>query len=250
MPYSLVETPALGDTNAFPVPFPFLKRPDIHAYVDEVEVRPLTWLTSNLVRLPVAAGDLAGKVVRIQRITPNQDAVVTFKPGQLDQGDLNRAVLQLLYVSQEAADRVAALPTPLPGNRYDFKGRRAVNLGDPVDPQDAATAAWTREQTQVAIEQALLADLLSTTSAAFRILFARFLAGLPNQPPPGDLQPWLNGGLLAVTDGEIAPTSPQQAAFNATFGPLFVAYLQNRPTVPSGAPQEVYLNGGLVALAP
>jgi hypothetical protein len=33
--------------NAFPVPFPFLKRPDIHAYVDEVEVRPLTWLTSN-----------------------------------------------------------------------------------------------------------------------------------------------------------------------------------------------------------
>jgi hypothetical protein len=37
-----------------------------------------------------------------------------FKPGQLDQGDLNRAVLQLLYVSQEAADRVAALPTHLP----------------------------------------------------------------------------------------------------------------------------------------
>jgi hypothetical protein len=117
--------------------------------------------------------------------------VVTFKPGQLDQGDLNRAVLQLLYVSQEAHLRL--LPRPRRGGGI---------LGVHGVPEVHRPAA-----------------LEVVAAAAFRILFARFLAGLPNQPPPGDLQPWLNGGLLASTPRWRHPGGPRGPRGSPPGGP-------------------------------
>lgn len=100
---------ASGNTNVFSVTFPYLDKTHVKVYVDGVErvASSLTWTSSYTVQLPDTAASLAGKTVRVQRVTPGDDSAVAFRHGGLSPGDLNTMGDQLLYLLQEAEDRAA-----------------------------------------------------------------------------------------------------------------------------------------------
>lgn len=80
----------------------FLEKSHISVRVNGI-MAPVDWVGESRVRLMYPAPD--GSVVLIQRITPIDDALVTFHNGSnLTKEELNRAVLQLLYQVQEQDD--------------------------------------------------------------------------------------------------------------------------------------------------
>jgi len=64
---------------------------------------PFEWVHDSRIRLTFQPA--GGSVVKISRVTPIADALVTFQNGaNLPQEDLNKAILQLLYKAQETDD--------------------------------------------------------------------------------------------------------------------------------------------------
>jgi hypothetical protein len=247
--FSYVEVPALGDTNLFPVPFEYIRAAHVHAYVDNDEVGGLVWVAKQLVRLPRDPSALAGRTVRLVRVTPRSDPIATFKQGGLDPGDLNLAVRQLLFISQESADLLARLPTPTWDGNFDFRGGRGINVGDPLAPQDAATATWTRAQIQSALSEVAASVLFPDQGALWRALFLGWLRSLPTEPPAGAGLPWMDGGVLSFTPGGDLGSGPEQEDFNERFGPAFAKYLANLPPDFDPSRDMVWNNGGLICLS-
>lgn len=109
MAYSYEQTVAGGGTKVVQVPFPKMSRDHVEVYLNNV-AQPkanFVWLSDTAIELPDYIS--AGTVVRSQRNTPKLAPLVTFLKGRFDELDLNRALLQQLYVTQEAYDAAALI---------------------------------------------------------------------------------------------------------------------------------------------
>ena len=105
MSYSYVTYTGDGTTQDYIVPFPYLKISDIKVSLNEIEQNPLaySWHTSGTIRFVTAPPN--GASIRIQRITDKVTPAVDFRDGStLTEADLDLAVTQLLYITQEAYD--------------------------------------------------------------------------------------------------------------------------------------------------
>lgn len=188
MAYSLSAVVAAGDTNVFPVPFPYLSKSHVHVTVDGAEVLP-TWPTGSTVQLPGTGAALTGKRVLVRRITPVSSPEVAFQAGGLDAKDLNRQGLQLLYCTQEAVDLSLRLDAGVA--IFDAQGKAIKGAGDPVDSQDVVTRQWA--------ETAMSSSLAQAKSAAQAANYA--LAQIAaDQAPSVDVRK-----LGAVGDGTRRP---------------------------------------------
>lgn len=136
MSYSIAEYTGNGATQQYAVPFPYISTAHISAFVDGVEDTTFTWVNTSLIQL--TAIPAAGAPVRIQRVTPVTPLTTFVSGSTLGRDDLNRIVLQALYVVQEREDAEGEL-LAVSGGHYDAQARRITNLADPVGPQDAAT---------------------------------------------------------------------------------------------------------------
>lgn len=95
-----------GDSirSLYDIPFQYLSRDHIHAYVDGY-LAAFRWETSTRIRLVTPAP--AGTTVVVKRITERAERLVTYADGNVLKGDdLNIADTQLLFLSQEALDGV------------------------------------------------------------------------------------------------------------------------------------------------
>lgn len=104
MAFSYAVTTSIGATSVVTVPFPYLTRPHVHFYLDDVEVAfsTVTWTSDSVVDLGSVPG--AGVKIRVARLTPGIVNLVVFLAGALNPFDLNYSVRQLLYLIQEYAD--------------------------------------------------------------------------------------------------------------------------------------------------
>lgn len=105
MAYANSITVASGTTAVVSVPFPYLEQTDVNVAVAGVVVTQslLVWLSGSTIQLPTTPTN--GETVKVYRTTPaTLPAVVFSDPGELEGADLNRALLQLLYIAQEAFD--------------------------------------------------------------------------------------------------------------------------------------------------
>jgi len=141
MPQSYVQYLGNGSTTTFAVPFPYINKAHVTARVDGVQAG-FTWSGDATISLShVVPG--SGSVVEVRRTTPNDARLVDFVDGStLTESDLDQNNTQFLYLSQEAQDRADEGPRLTAQNTYDFQGRRATNLADPVNAQDAVTKTW------------------------------------------------------------------------------------------------------------
>lgn len=140
MAYSYITYTGDGSTQIYTVPFPFIKKEDIHVYVDAVEIpeEGFEWLSDASIKLKTAPE--SGVTIRIRRITDKEEAVVDFQDGSvLSSEDLDQNTRQLLFVSQEAYDALEGTPTIDNDNRWDMLGLPIKNVGPARDPDDAVT---------------------------------------------------------------------------------------------------------------
>lgn len=162
MAFSFVTYPGeVGATTDFAIPFGFLNRSHVFAYVNGVSA-PFTWLSDGLIRMDVApVGDL-----RIDRVTPSAAPVVTFVGGSTHSAHKHDTQnKQLLYVAQEAYDQTSDVLTH-DGAVYDAGGLRIKNVGDPVDADDAVNKAYIDVVTSAAAASASAAAASETNAAA------------------------------------------------------------------------------------
>lgn len=94
-----------GTSGPFSLPFPYIAREHIHAYVDEVEV-PLSFLTNSTVSIPSEPG--VGTSVKLKRSTPKTEPLVDWAgTANLTEENLDLQALQVLYAMQETIDLAA-----------------------------------------------------------------------------------------------------------------------------------------------
>lgn len=146
MAYSYVIYEPDGASDIFGVPFPYLSRRHIHVSIDDSEV-PFEWLTDTMIRLTPAP--TSGQLVFVRRVTPKDTPETDFKDGSvLSESDLDRQVLQLLYIVQESYDRAAdALSVGDGITDYDARLHRIINVAEPVEDSDAATRKFVLDLT-------------------------------------------------------------------------------------------------------
>jgi hypothetical protein len=111
-----------ASVNTYSIPFPYLAEGHVYVYtratgddtsIPEVYTGTVTFLDSSLVTLSPALVDET-KDVQFRRITPSDDLLTRFEtPGPIDKDELNNALLQLLYIVQEAYDLALSIQDDL-----------------------------------------------------------------------------------------------------------------------------------------
>ena len=138
--YSFVAYAGDGGTGPFAVPFPYLDQTHVAVSVDGVSAAH-SWPTTGSVQLDAAAP--SGALVEIRRTTPRDDRLVDFADGAiLTEADLDTAILQQMYLCQEALDAVENTATLASDGTLDADGKRISNVGTPTDDADAATKSY------------------------------------------------------------------------------------------------------------
>jgi hypothetical protein len=108
MALSYTETNGDGATTNFAVPFSYLDKTHVHAYVDDVE-KTFTWVNSATIQLSPAPPVGVLNVV-IKRITPRFEVLVDYNNGSvLFDTDLDIAYLQCLFILQEQNEQAETL---------------------------------------------------------------------------------------------------------------------------------------------
>ncbi len=132
--YVIYTAGAAGTT--YSVPFPYIDK--AHVFASSLgNTLSMTWLNSGLVTIP---GAVQGASLTIYRATPSGE-LTSFSDGTSLSGyDLNTALRQARYISEEAQDAVAnKVGLNLVTGTFDFAGRRLTNVNTPTSAQDGAT---------------------------------------------------------------------------------------------------------------
>ncbi|MGL4353245.1 MAG: phage tail fiber protein [Aeromonas popoffii] len=136
MALSFVRYTADGNQNVFPLTFPYIDVGHIVVKVDDSFWNFTVDKQYNRVTLnPTPA---ANRVVSIRRNTPRQNPYSNFSGGNaFGQVNVNNNFLWQLYISQEIAEGGLSEEFQ-PDHDIDMGGKRIINLGAPVNPDDAA----------------------------------------------------------------------------------------------------------------
>jgi hypothetical protein len=155
MAYSYVVYTGDGLTTDYAVPFGYLVKADVTAFVAGEETS-FTWLTDASIQFASAPDN--GAEISIQRNTNRDARVVDFtNTSILDEETLDKDALQLFYIVQEAFDSLTGtLGLDPDDNKFDADGGVLKNIGglefDGVDQLQAAIDA--AEAAQAAAEAA------------------------------------------------------------------------------------------------
>lgn len=141
MALSYVRYTGNGSTTQYAISFTlgFLSRDDVHVYVDDVEVS-FAWITDGLIDLDVAPGN--GTEVLIRRIVDKTALIHAYTDGAVVvESNLDDSNKQSLMAAHEFID---GLISPDGGFNTDISmnGNRIIDLGTPIDADDAVTKAY------------------------------------------------------------------------------------------------------------
>lgn len=148
--YSIEDYTASEGQTTFTIPFPYIDEEHIFVYLNSTDITAYvnfnspTEIVIEDIDIDTPAPTIsAGDTVRIQRVTPIDEALVDFSNGSnLGESDLDTSGLQFLYVTQEAQDAVSDALRKNTDGIYDAGSVRITALGTPTDATDATTKAY------------------------------------------------------------------------------------------------------------
>lgn len=140
----------------FDIDFPYLDKSHIRVLVNGTDT--LQFEFANETRIQLDDAPNAGDVVTLLRESSPSTRLVDYQTGSvLSEEILDQDSLQGFYLAQEANDIKEVALSRDGANRWDANYSRMINLGDPVDDQDAATRSWVLSATS---------DQVATATAA------------------------------------------------------------------------------------
>lgn len=155
-----------GSTREFNIPFEYLARKFIAVSLIGVDRKTLTLNTDyrfasrTVISLNRAWGSADGyTTIEFRRYTSASERLVDFTDGSILRAyDLNVAQVQTMHVAEEARDLTADTIGVNNAGQLDARGRRIVNVGEAVDPNDALTLGQVQKWNNSALYSADRAD--------------------------------------------------------------------------------------------
>lgn len=155
-----------GSTTDFNVPFDYLAKKFVKVTVDSREklggdygdtTKDYFFVDKTTIRFNTAPA--SGTEIIIRRYTSATDRIVSFKDASvLKAKDLDVSTIQTIHIAEEGRDIINdALIVDKEGN-WDAKGKRIVNVGDPIDDNDAITLKFYKEDAKGAYQAKLDAE--------------------------------------------------------------------------------------------
>lgn len=155
-----------GSTTDFSVPFDYLAKKFVKVTVDSREklggdygdtTKDYFFVDKTTIRFNTAPA--SGTEIIIRRYTSATDRIVSFKDASvLKAKDLDVSIIQTIHIAEEGRDIINdALIVDKEGN-WDAKGKRIVNVGDPIDDNDAITLKFYKDDAMGAYQAKLKAE--------------------------------------------------------------------------------------------
>ena len=155
-----------GSTTDFNVPFDYLAKKFVKVTVDSREklggdygdtTKDYFFVDKTTIRFNTAPA--SGTEIIIRRYTSATDRIVSFKDASvLKAKDLDVSTIQTIHIAEEGRDIINdALIVDKEGN-WDAKGKRIVNVGDPIDDNDAVTLKFYKDDAMGAYQAKLDAE--------------------------------------------------------------------------------------------
>lgn len=155
-----------GSTTDFNVPFDYLAKKFVKVTVDSREklggdygdtTKDYFFVDKTTIRFNTAPA--SGTEIIIRRYTSTTDRIVSFKDASvLKAKDLDVSTIQTIHIAEEGRDIINdALIVDKEGN-WDAKGKRIVNVGDPIDDNDAITLKFYKDDAMGAYQAKLDAE--------------------------------------------------------------------------------------------
>ena len=155
-----------GSTTDFNVPFDYLAKKFVKVTVDSREklggdygdtTKDYFFVDKTTIRFNTAPA--SGTEIIIRRYTSATDRIVSFKDASvLKAKDLDVSTIQTIHIAEEGRDIINdALIVDKEGN-WDAKGKRIVNVGDPIDDNDAITLKFYKDDAMGAYQAKLKAE--------------------------------------------------------------------------------------------
>lgn len=155
-----------GSTTDFSVPFDYLAKKFVKVTVDSREklggdygdtTKDYFFVDKTTIRFNTAPA--SGAEIIIRRYTSATDRIVSFKDASvLKAKDLDVSTIQTIHIAEEGRDIINdALIVDKEGN-WDAKGKRIVNVGDPIDDNDAITLKFYKDDAKGAYQAKLDAE--------------------------------------------------------------------------------------------
>lgn len=155
-----------GSTTDFSVPFDYLAKKFVKVIVDSREklggdygdtTKDYFFVDKTTIRFNTAPA--SGSEIIIRRYTSATDRIVSFKDASvLKAKDLDVSTIQTIHIAEEGRDIINdALIVDKEGN-WDAKGKRVINVGDPIDDNDAITLKFYKDDAKGAYQAKLDAE--------------------------------------------------------------------------------------------
>lgn len=150
---TVITYPLNGSTRDFNIPFEYLARKFIQVTLIGRDRKPLTniddyrFTSKNQITTNRAWGTGDGyQLLELRRFTSATERLVDFSDGSILRAyDLNVSQIQTLHVAEEARDLTADTIGVNNEGHLDARGRRIVNLADPVNDLDAVNLKSIKE---------------------------------------------------------------------------------------------------------
>lgn len=155
-----------GSTTDFNVPFDYLAKKFVKVTVDSREklggdygdtTKDYFFVDKTTIRFNTAPA--SGTEIIIRRYTSATDRIVSFKDASvLKAKDLDVSTIQTIHIAEEGRDVINdALIVDKEGN-WDARGKRIVNVGGPINDNDAITLKLYKEDAKGAYQSKLDAE--------------------------------------------------------------------------------------------
>jgi hypothetical protein len=155
-----------GSTTDFNVPFDYLAKKFVKVTVDSREklggdygdtTKDYFFVDKTTIRFNTAPA--SGTEIIIRRYTSATDRIVSFKDASvLKAKDLDASAIQIIHIAEEGRDIINdALIVDKEGN-WDARGHRIVNVGDPIDDNDAVSLKFYKDDAMGAYQAKLKAE--------------------------------------------------------------------------------------------
>ena len=151
-----------GTTREFDFAFDYLSRSFVQiTLIGETRKQlvlgtDFTFVSNTRIRTNLIWGPPSWTLIEIRRVTSTTERLVDFQDASiLRAADLNLSELQVLHVAEEAREAATeTIGTNNDGN-LDARGRRIINVADPVDPGDALNLGTYQGDTNGAYQSKL-----------------------------------------------------------------------------------------------